>query len=201
MNKVYLSIIGILFVVILLQIQCGPTDVITKETVKIDTVYKNVNRIETKTLTVYKTVTKRLAGDTVFVPDTNYNKLKEQYILLSKSYASRNLYIDTVKIDSIGILVVNDTIQYNAIRKRTYKHDYKIPTITKTIIKKADPTRQLYLGMQLSVEPKPLNYANAQFGLLYKDKKDRMFGVHAGLSQSQIPYVGLSTYILLNHKK
>ena len=201
MTKIYWSIIGILVVVILLQMQCGPTDVIIEEKVKIDTAYKNVNLVETKSLTVYRTVTKRLPGDTVFIPDTNYNKLKEQYILLSKSYAARNLYIDTVKIDSIGILVVNDTIQYNAIRKRTYKHDYKIPTITKTITKKADPTRQLYLGMQLSVEPKPLNYANAQFGLLYKDKKDRMFGVHAGLSQSQIPYVGLSTYILLNPTK
>ena len=201
MTKIYWSIIGILVVVILLQMQCGPTDVIIEEKVKIDTAYKNVNLVETKYLTVYRTVTKRLPGDTVFIPDTNYNKLKEQYILLSKSYAARNLYIDTVKIDSIGILVVNDTIQYNAIRKRTYKHDYKIPTITKTITKKADPTRQLYLGMQLSVEPKPLNYANAQFGLLYKDKKDRMFGVHAGLSQSQIPYVGLSTYILLNPTK
>jgi hypothetical protein len=182
MTKIYLSIIAVLFVVIILQRQCTPVSKVPKSIVTIDTVYKHIKVIEIKEVPVYKTITKRLPGDIIFVPD------------------NRNIYVDTIKLDSIGHIVVTDTLQYNRLRKRTCKYDYTIPVITKTVTEYKE-TRQLYMGIQLSVETNPINYTNAQLGLLYKDKHDRVFGVHGGISYNQKPFVGVSSYWLIKTNK
>lgn len=200
MTKIYLTIIAVLFVVIILQRQCAPVSKVPKSVVTIDTVYKHIKVTEIKEVPVYKTITKRLPGDTIFVPDTNYYALQEQYIQLSKLYSNRNIYVDTIKLDSIGHIVVTDTLQYNRLRKRTCKYDYTIPVITK-IVTEYKETRQLYMGIQLSAETNPINYTNAQLGLLYKDKHDRVFGVHGGISYNQKPFVGVSSYWLIKTNK
>ena len=195
MNKIYIGMILVLLAIIVLQRECIPVKVKPVEPIiLVDTVFKEVKLTETKTVPVYKTITKVLPGDTIFIPDTSYNKLKEQYIYISERYRSRNIHIDTVKIDTIGNVVVIDTIQYNVLKKRTYKHDYKIPTITKTIIKPAEKKGQLYIGFQLASHLKSYSFGNAQVSALYKNKNDIMFGVHYGIDGTEQTYLGFSTY-------
>jgi hypothetical protein len=156
-----------------------------------DTVWKHVLKTEVKRVPVLVRDTITKPGDTVFVPDTNYDNLKLQYTNLAKSYGTRNLYRDSIQLDTLGYLVVIDTLQYNLLKSRVYQHNYKLPTVTGYV--QQEQRRQLYIGGGISIN-KSLELANLQVGLLYKTKKDQIYGVQTGISQNLQPYLGISSY-------
>lgn len=131
--------------------------------------------------------------DTMYIPDTSYRGLKRQYFTMANDYLSNKYYSDTLKIkDSItGWIAVTDTVQKNKLVGRRYAYSLSYPKVTTLIIEPAPKVRQVYVGGQLSGnQSTPIS--KAELGLLYKDRKDQIFGVHLGYS-NRIEF-GVSSY-------
>lgn len=194
MNKFSSIVIVILAAIIFLQRTCSGVKIPETPSVNsvvIDTVYIQKDTTITKTVTRLKQIYLNLPGDSIFVADTNYNTLKSQYESLSKTYSARNIYQDTILIDSLGKVVIRDTLQYNHLQRRSYKLSYKIPVITKT--ETIASRRQMYLGGGLSMTT-GFTDLTAQVSVLYKTKKDHIFGVYTLLNGTSKPQVGVNTF-------
>jgi len=148
-------------------------------------------------LIVKKMKVKEIIHDTLppeYIADTNYPALKAQYEELAKLFLAKNIYADTLKLDTLGYIAVADTVQKNELLNRSYDYKYKIPTITNTvtITKQAPAKGALYVGGGVSGE-KTNGINSVRGGLLYKTKKNTMFGVHAGFAGNQLVY-GIDAY-------
>lgn len=202
-QRVYLIVIAVLVAIIFLQRSCTSNPSVGsrlsgKPEIKYDTVWKEVVKFQTKKIKILERDTTFLPGDSIFIPDAKYDKLKLQYELLAKNYGIRNIYRDSVQLDTLGFIVVTDTIQYNTVASRSYLHNYKLPTVIATVL--PQPRRQLYIGGGISID-NGLNLSNLQVGLLYKNRKDQIYGLHTGISQNLQPYFGGSMYWKIKLKK
>ena len=189
-------------VIIILQRACNSTTVIEKPgttTVHTDTSWKIKDTTIVKKVPFLKRDTVYRPGDLVFIPDTSYEKLKLQFASLVKEYTVRNIYQDTFYLDSLGKIVLTDTVQYNKLQQRKFNLSYKIPVVTNTITHYQAPSRQFYLGAGVSMTQTFQN-PTVQVGLLYKTKKDHLFGAYT-LLQSPSPQIGLSSYWKISLKK
>jgi hypothetical protein len=149
-------------------------------------------------LIVKKLKIKQIIHDTLpaeYIADTNYPKLKAQYDALVIAYLAKTLYTDTLKIDTLGYVAVSDTVHKNEIHGRSYKYNYKIPTITvtNTITKQAPPKGALFIGGGFT-NTKQLELQTIQGGVLYKTKKDKIFGLHIGINNNSQVIYGVSSY-------
>lgn len=191
-QRIYLIVIAVLVAIIFLQRSCTKKVFVPgKDNVVYDTIWNKVIKKEVKKVPLFIKDTISLPGDTVFVPDSSYNKLKSQYLKLANNYGARNIYRDSLQLDNLGYVIVTDTVQYNLLKSRSYLRNYKVPTVTGYV--KQEQRRQLYIGGGISIN-KSLELANLQVGLLYKNKKDQIFGVQTGISQNLQPYIGISSY-------
>jgi len=197
-NYLYL-IIGVLLLVIFLQ-RCEPGEPITPvpPTTKIDTVWVKHDSViysKPKVITIIKGV-----PEIQYVPDTSYSKLVIQYKSLVDLCTAKNVYSDTLKIDSIGYVNVLDTISKNRIQGRRFKYDLKYPVVTKTITLHAPPKTQVYIGGGLQGNQYTLiNQFSA--GLLLKTKKDKIYGVSAGINTDGSIQYGLQSYWKIKFNK
>jgi len=149
--------------------------------------------------------------DTVWVDETitktNYVPIKGDKIIVEvpaeidtlailQDYYAKYAYSDTVLLDSIGTVQINDTISKNKIISRSLIFNYKIPLITETITVKEKPTNQLYLGGGVNFDK--TDFLNSAYvGAILKTKKDKIFVLNAGVSTATTtvkPYVGLGLY-------
>ena len=104
-----------------------------------------------------------------------------------------NIYSDTIKIDSIGKLIVKDTVWVNKLHgQRKIFVDYKIPTITKTVTKFEEPKRQLYIGGNILGNTNSLQSITP--GILYKNKKDQIYQANIGIGNNGDIIYGLGLY-------
>lgn len=199
----FTGIILVLVLIILLQRACTPKCPEPAETAKpgveVDTTYKYVTLTETKVVTKVKTDTQYIR-EPWMVPDTNYAVLKQQFEKLVAQYASKNIYQDTIRIDSIGILVLTDTVRKNMLSERMYNHKYKIPTITITKTIPLPPRRQVYVGGAVGATY-PVSISSVQAGMLFKNKKDQIFGLSVGLDTRGVMTYSLSSYWKLSFKR
>ena len=144
--------------------------------------------------------------DTVFensveyIPSDDYQVLLDQFEQLKQDLLSRNIYQDSLQIDSLGWVKVTDTLQKNAIIGRDYVTNLKIPEKIKIV--KVDPVRQLYFGGSVHANS-TIRYSGPfstlGVGLLYKDKKDRMFGANVQWNGTTTTF-GLSYYTKISLK-
>jgi hypothetical protein len=127
--------------------------------------------------------------------DTSYPKLKKQYEELAKDYAAKRVYIDSVNVGKFGHIQITDTVSKNKLSKRTTKDNFKIPVVkeTITITKYAEPERQLYLGGGVNANSSS-GIRSVEGGLLYKTKKDQIYGLKATTTIDGITTFGVSTY-------
>lgn len=136
-----------------------------------------------------------------YIADTNYPRLKAQYDELVKLFLSKNIYADTVKLDTLGYVAIADTVQENKLQNRGVHYNYKIPTITEkvTITKQAPKKNQLYIGAGVNTS-KALMPQSVEAGLILKTKRDQIYGVKAGSDiNGQISY-GFQTYWKIGKK-
>ncbi len=200
----FFNLVVLVLLVILLLKNCkstpsvdGPVKVIRDTTwiIKDCTINSKPQIIKTIPINVYH--------DTIYkeyLPDTNYQKLVQQYQDVVSKYLATNLYSDSVRIDTIGYVKVTDTVSQNQILKRGYRINVKYPIITETVIKPAPKVRQLYAGGQVSgVSGSPVNGINA--GLLYKTKKDYIIGANAGFDRNGNIIYGVQSYWKITLKK
>ena len=193
MNKILVFVVMVLLFTVTLQHKgCTPTQIKADTVTLHDTAW-----IHHDSLIIKKLKVKEIIHDTLpveYIADTNYPKLKAQYDALVIAHLAKKVYADTVKLDTLGYVAVADTVHKNELQNRSYKYNYKIPTIhtTTTITKQAPSKGALFIGGGVTGNKNSLDVL--QGGLLYKTKQDKVFGLHIGINNnSQIVY-GFQSY-------
>jgi hypothetical protein len=195
MNRVLTLFIVILLFIILTQDRgCGSKMEPTTVTVH-DTIWQVHDSLIIKKLKIKETIYETIQTPPEYIADTNYSRLKAQYDSLVVAYLAKNIYADTLKLDTLGYVAIADTIQKNNLQNRSYKYNYKIPTIhtTTTITKYAPLKNQLYLGGGVDGN-RAVGVTSLSAGVLLKTKKDNIYSVTVGSNvEGQINY-GFRTF-------
>ena len=193
MNKILIFVVIVLLFAVTLQHKGCNAPQIKADTVTLhDTTWQTHDSLIIKKLVIKNTIHDTLPPE--YIADTNYPKLKAQYDALVVSYLAKNIYADTVKLDTLGYVAVADTVHKNELLGRSYKYNYKIPTITvtNTITKQAPAKGALFMGGGVTGNKSGLDLLNG--GLLYKSKQDKLFGLNIGINgNSQVVY-GVQSY-------
>jgi hypothetical protein len=193
MNKILVFIVIVLMFTVTLQHKGCNAPQIKADTVTLhDTTWQTHDSLIIKKLVIKNTIHDTLPPE--YIADTNYPKLKAQYDALVVSYLAKNIYADTVKLDTLGYVAVADTVHKNELLGRSYKYNYKIPTITvtNTITKQAPAKGALFMGGGVTGNKSGLDLLHG--GLLYKSKQDKLFGLNIGINgNSQVVY-GVQSY-------
>lgn len=209
LQKHFLSLIIVVLLVVILLQRCGGgvKPEVPNSGTKRDTSVLIINHIY-KDTTRSKPVFIKGERDTIlessvqYLPSEDYNELYYQFNSLKESLLSKNIYKDSLKIDSLGYIKVVDTIQRNQIIGRSYITDLKIPEKTITIVNTVfpKPKRQLYIGGGVeSDNTAVIRQINA--GLMYKNKQDQLYGLYGGLNTSGGWSVGIQSYWKIKLKK
>jgi hypothetical protein len=200
-------VIVVLLVIIFLQRLDGGGQEVSLNGNKKDTTVLVINHVY-KDTTKSKPVFIKGERDTVlessvyYLPSDNYDSLYVQYTTLKEQFLSKNIYADSVQIDTFGYVKVVDTLQKNQMVGRSFIKDLKIPektiTITNTIY--PEPKRQLYIGGGVLGNTDNI-VGQIQAGLLLKNKKDQIFGLSTGINANGSVQYGVSSYWKIKLKK
>ena len=195
MNKVLILFIVILLFIILTKDRgCNSLGTKTTTVTVHDTAWTVHDSLIIKKLKIKETIHDTVSTPPEYIADTSYPKLKAQYDALVFAHLAKKVYTDTVKIDTLGYVAVADTVHKNELQNRSYKYNYKIPTITVTTIitKQAPPKGALFIGGGVTGNP---NEVKSLFGgFLYKSKKDKVFGLNVGLTGNSKIVYGVQSY-------
>lgn len=176
-------LIVVLAVLLLLQRSCSSTPpvepkVITEVVTKWDTV-----KVE-KTEYVPKVVEKIVVNiDTFSAPIDTVSVLKDYY--------AKYFYTDTIQLDTLGSIIVNDTITRNLISFRDVQSDIFIPTttITNTVYLYK---REFFWGASVGATNQAVQNINGE--LLYVNKKRDAYGFGIGLNPDFQPVYTVRMY-------
>jgi hypothetical protein len=207
MTKFLTGIIVVLLAIILLQRACTPscTDPVQNYIYSKDTVSIHDTSIMYRKVRLSIHDTTYIPTDTIYKVDTSCEVTKGRFIKLVKSHVSTNIYVDTILVDTIGYVRIYDTIQFNKLKGRGLKYRLVIPNQIQYVPVPAAPKRQLYVGGGLmadgtSIAKKALILNAAEVGLLYKNKKDQMYGAKAQVDFKGNVSYGVQTYWKLRLK-
>jgi len=193
MNKILiLVVVALLFVLAVQHGGCGNPNLKADTVTLHDTAWTIHDSLIVKKLKIKETIHDTLPAE--YIADTNYPKLKAQYDALVIAYLAKNIYTDTVKLDTLGYVAVADTVHKNEIHGRSYKYNYKIPTVTvtTTITKQAPPKGALFIGGGVTGNKNGLDVL--QGGFLYKSKYDKVLGLHVGINGNNQVVYGIQSY-------
>jgi len=176
-------LVVVLAALLFLQRSCSSTppvepEVITEVVTKWDTV-----KIE-KTEYVPKIVEKVVVNiDTFSAPIDTVTVLKDYY--------AKYFYTDTIQIDTLGSIIINDTITRNLISMRDVQSNIFIPTttITNTIYLYK---REFYGGFSVGATNQAVQNINGE--LLYINKKRDAYGFGVGLNPQWQPVYTVRMY-------
>lgn len=197
----HIPYIIIIVLLVLLTCERGKETIVEKPIIRVDTVYKyKIVRDTVKGKTIYIKGKKDTLWITKadLVPKSTYDSLLEQYKNLGNLYFKKNVFSTRFDIQNYGYVEVKDSISENWILDSELTSHLKIPEKTITVIKEDEPKRQLYVGAILTgTKVDIMNSANV--GLLYKDKKDRLFGGQIGVTPNGTQF-GVSSYFKIKVK-
>lgn len=137
----------------------------------------------------------------------NYLKTFKTIDTLQLIHSFPNHFLDGSGIapsETLGYGIVTDIISENTIQDRNIQWNFKIPTIYNTKIVKELPKNQLYTGLVLNFDM--MNFINSiGTGVILKTKRDRIYQLNAGLSNSitgeTVPFVGGGLYWKIKFRK
>lgn len=170
--NIRLSHILVVVLLIVLYIQNCQTNVDdeyveTEETITIKENKDSTESYKPKPDSIYK------KDNFIFIPievkaPNNIDTFKVDTSKIVADYLSKVYYKDSIKLDSIGYVIIKDTVQGNRIqwRKVTYNYSIKEKTITNTVYKNKN---KFYLGGSLNTR------GGTGVGVLYKSKKDNVY--------------------------
>jgi hypothetical protein len=157
---------------------------------------------------VVKTKIRTIKGDSipfeVLVHDTLWKSIDVDTMAIIKNYFAKLIYKDTLKLDdSLGTIVVIDTISENKIVGRVWEANVRERIVKELTIVKEMPKRQVFIGADATFNK--VNLLNSVGGgLIYKDKRDALYKFNLGLSNTGdqlLPYVGGGVYWKISLKK
>lgn len=197
-NNILSIAILILAVIIVLQRRNSSPDIIEKPIVIRDTIWQKKDSVIYTSPKVVQTIPIKIISEK-YLPDPNYDKLLLQYQELVKLHLSKNVQKDSVKIDSIGFVKVIDTVQNNIVQNRKWEYNIKYPIIKETVIQPSKKVNQLYIGGGL--QGNQYNMINSiNGGILYKNKKDQLYGLSIGVNTNGQVVYGVSSYWKIKFK-
>ena len=197
-NNILSIAILILAVIIILQRINSSPDIIEKSIIVRDTVWQKKDSVIYTSPKVVQTIPLKIISEK-YLPDPNYDKLVLQYQELVKLHLAKNIQKDSVQIDSIGFVKVTDTVQNNIVQNRKWEYNIKYPIIKETIIEPPKKINQLYIGGGL--QGNQYNIINSiNGGILYKNKKDQLYGLSIGVNTNGQVVYGLSSYWKIKFK-
>ena len=195
LSKHFLNIVIIVLLIIILFKNCKSSSSGTSSPIKIirDTIWiKKDSTIYSKPELIKSIPYPINNYTTQYLPDTNYNKLISQYKELVKELLSLNIYRDSIKVDSLGSMVITDSVSKNTLSGRSVAYKFKIPKVTETIIVPEKKRNQFYIGISIQGNQfTPINIMNGE--LLLKTKSDRIYGISAGITNDIKPIYGVRT--------
>jgi len=203
----------VLLIAIVVFQQCGGNKKGTGEIVKVDGKKYELIKHEIDTIEVVKTkvVTKKgedIYHETIVEKEVRVPANVDTNAIL-KEYYTKVLYKDVLVLpDSLGTVAVTDTISQNKIFGRTFNANVKQRTIKETTIVKELPKNQVYFGF--GGQFNKTDFINGlSTGVILKTKKDKIYQVNVGVTNSTIdgvngefkPYVGAGVYWKIRLKK
>lgn len=188
-KNIQFLLIVVLVVLLLLQRSCSsnqdiiePT-IITKVETKWDTI--TINKVEYVPKWIEKVVT-------VYENDTIIINTPIDTLEVLKEYYAKNVYVDKIVLDSLGIVTITDTISQNKIFSRSIVSDILIPTTTITSDIYIN-NREFYWGLNIAGRSSQINYLGG--GLLYKSKRKNIYGLGIGVNENFQPILSGSYYM------
>ena len=180
-KKTPIIIIGILIVLLFLQGWYYETyksvgEIVTKVETKFDTVTINtveyVPQIVNSIPEPYYIET--FTTDTLLITDTVL--VKEVF----EEHFTKNIYVDTLSLDTLGSIVVTDTISQNKIQSRQFTSNILLPTesITKVVYVN---DKGFYVGGGIGISHQLLHSISGE--VLYKSKDNLIYGIGLGLGR------------------
>lgn len=134
---------------------------------------------------------------TEYIPDTNYKKLVIQYNNLVNKFLETNIYKDSVKIDSIGHVLIKDTISNNLLKNRSIAYNIKYPKIIEYVPEKK--RNQIYYGAGFGLANSNIESINV--GGILKTKKDNIWGLNIGVNSNKNIVYGIQSYWKISFRK
>jgi hypothetical protein len=173
-------LIVVLAVLLFLQRSCSSTPPVEPKVITEIVTHWDTVKVET-TEYVPKIVEKVVVDiDTFSTPIDTVSVLKDYY--------AKYFYTDTIQIDTLGSIIINDTITRNLISMRDVQSNIFIPTttITNTVYLYK---REFYGGVSVGANQQMIQNINAE--LLYVNKKRQAYGFGVGVnSEFQPIYTG-----------
>tara|TARA_R110000787_G_scaffold28342_1_gene77505 strand:+ start:443 stop:1033 length:591 start_codon:yes stop_codon:yes gene_type:complete len=108
-----------------------------------------------------------------------------------KDYYAKYFYTDTLDLDSLGNIVISDTISQNSIVFREIQPNVLIPTTTITNTVYIN-NREFYGGFGIKGKSDQLNYLGGE--LLFKTKNKQAYSIGIGVNQEFQPVLGFGMY-------
>jgi hypothetical protein len=191
-------VIGVLVILLLLQKKGNvPSE---QPVIKRDTVWVIKDSTIITKPQVVKTIPYNTHSDTtIYKPDTNYGRLVAQYQSLVSELLAKNIHEDSLKIDSVGFVRVVDTVSKNVITGRSYTYKLTYPIIKETITLPEKKKTQVYIGGNIQTSSEAVSQINA--GLLFKTKKDYIFGGTVGINSNGNLQYGVQSFWKISLKR
>ena len=173
-------LIVVLAVLLFLQRSCSSTPPVEPKVITEIVTHWDTVKVET-TEYVPKIVEKVVVNiDTFSAPIDTVSVLKDYY--------AKYFYTDTIQIDTLGSIIINDTITRNLISMRDVQSNIFIPTttITNTVYLYK---REFFGGVSVGGNQQMIQNINAE--LLYVNKKRQAYGFGVGVNNEFQPiYTG-----------
>ena len=200
LQKNFMSLVTLALVLVVLLQRCEAPKPSEGVTIIRDTTWIVKDSLITSKPQVTKTIQIE-SHDTIinhYIPDTNYQKLVLQYQEVVNQLLAKNIYNDTLKIDTLGWVKVMDTVTKNLIANRTFKWHIKYPVIKETITIPAKKVNQVYIGgvIQGGAE---INQIGAS--ALLKTRNDFLFGGSLSVNTYGNLQYGVGAYWKIKLKK
>ena len=182
-NNIQTLLVVVLAVLLFLQRSCSSTPPVEPKVITEIVTHWDTVKVET-TEYVPKIVEKVVVDiDTFSAPIDTVSVLKDYY--------AKYFYTDTIQLDTLGSIIVNDTITRNLISFRDVQSDIFIPTttITNTVYLYK---REFFGGVSVGATNQAVQNINGE--ILYVNKKRQAYGFGVGLNPQFQPVYTVRMY-------
>tara|TARA_B110000977_G_scaffold180301_1_gene239768 strand:+ start:1257 stop:1847 length:591 start_codon:yes stop_codon:yes gene_type:complete len=191
-NNIQTLLIVVLVAIILFTRSCsgGKTSVEPKIITKVETRWDTVNIVKEVYIPKWKTkIITQVDSILINTPIDTLEVLKEYY--------AKNVFVDEIKLDSLGIITITDTVYKNTIWRRAIESNILIPTTTVTE-KIYINNREFYWGLNLIGKSNQIDYLGG--GILYKSKRKNIYGLGIGVNENFQPILSIGYYMKIGNK-